>query len=343
MGTATVGTTRRSEVTSFRAVQRQLAAGLIGATPADPNGPTLETQRIATGEPPRLARARVLEGEDIERRAVSGAPSVGFSAFLDGIQATRVLFYDTAVPIVHGSVSAVVRIRDDRRLTTWEHTVAARVYAPRAYLSPPTNELLNTFAIDVFDSTPRRSDGTVDEDARHPLALADVAVHAVQAHRETLEQGLAELWCDRARGSVLYVDGGISASARLASELCAVGVVKSHRILYGDPAAVRTILSLGEGERSSVFAITPPNRWRSTVASWYLRVRAAAGRDPLWGLVRVEVAPPDADDTHAIGARADQVSRWVLAEAAPLSLPDSRWDTMAYGIRDCEQFLRSIT
>ena len=26
----------------------------------------------------------------------------------------------------------------------------------------------------------------------------------------------------------------------------------------------------------------------------------------------------------------------------PLSLPDSRWDKMVYGIRDCEEFLRSL-
>jgi hypothetical protein len=40
--------------------------------------------------------------------------------------------------------------------------------------------------------------------------------------------------------------------------------------------------------------------------------------------------------------RADEVSRWVLAETAPLSLPDGRWDKMAYGIRDCEEFLKAI-
>jgi hypothetical protein len=78
------------------------------------------------------------------------------------------------------------------------------------------------------------------------------------------------------------------------------------------------------------------------VASWYLRLREPSGRDPLWGLVRIEVAPPAAAEAATIGRRADQVSRWVLAEASPLSLPDGRWDTMAYGIRDCEQFLRSI-
>ena len=41
-------------------------------------------------------------------------------------------------------------------------------------------------------------------------------------------------------------------------------------------------------------------------------------------------------------ARADLVSRWILAERAPLSLPDPRWSTMAYGIRDCEEYLRAI-
>jgi len=54
----------------------------------------------------------------------------------------------------------------------------------------------------------------------------------------------------------------------------------------------------------------------------------------------VEVAHrPDA----ALAVRADEVSRWVLAEASPLALPDSRWDKMVYGIRDCEEFLRAVS
>ena len=41
--------------------------------------------------------------------------------------------------------------------------------------------------------------------------------------------------------------------------------------------------------------------------------------------------------------RADEVSRWVLAERAPVALPDKRWSTMAYGIRDCEEYLRAVS
>jgi hypothetical protein len=54
--------------------------------------------------------------------------------------------------------------------------------------------------------------------------------------------------------------------------------------------------------------------------------------------VRVEVAAGHADIT----TRADEVSRWILAEGAPVALPDGRWDKMVYGVRDCEEFLRAI-
>ena len=53
---------------------------------------------------------------------------------------------------------------------------------------------------------------------------------------------------------------------------------------------------------------------------------------------RVEVAECDRP-----GERADEISRWVLAETSPLALPDGRWDKMSYGIRDCEEFLRAIS
>jgi len=40
-------------------------------------------------------------------------------------------------------------------------------------------------------------------------------------------------------------------------------------------------------------------------------------------------------------AVADELSRWLLAETAPLALPDPRWHVLLYPIRDCEQFLRA--
>jgi hypothetical protein len=46
--------------------------------------------------------------------------------------------------------------------------------------------------------------------------------------------------------------------------------------------------------------------------------------------------------TADLTARADLVSRWLLAERAPVALPDARWDVMVYGVRECEQYLSAI-
>jgi hypothetical protein len=35
------------------------------------------------------------------------------------------------------------------------------------------------------------------------------------------------------------------------------------------------------------------------------------------------------------------VSRWILAETSPVAMPDARWDKMAYGILNCEEYLKA--
>jgi hypothetical protein len=171
--------------------------------------------------------------------------------------------------------------------------------------------------------------------SRHPAALMEAAVQRVQLDREAIELKLAEAWCASESGA-LYIDGSIAGSQIVANSPIAVGVVKSHRRLYADGDAFRTLVGLKAGERSSIFQVSP--RTRSRVASWYVRVRNATGRDALFGLVRVEAALGD-----DLGERAAEISRWVMAETSPLSLPDGRWDKMAYGIRDTEEFLRAIS
>jgi hypothetical protein len=216
--------------------------------------------------------------------------------------------------------------------------VRHRIYAPLARLTGIWRQALEALPaplVDTSDSTPGQPEIT-----DHPFALRDSAVHRVQKDREAAERELAERWCAVEKGALL-IDGGISGSERVAGSTCTIGVVKSHRTLYAEGDALGTILRLRLGERSSVFRITSPKR--TTVASWYLRLRDPSGHDPMWGLVRVEVAQPSRVEESAIGERADQVSRWIFAEVTPLALPDPRWDKMVYGVRDCEEFLRAIT
>jgi hypothetical protein len=297
-----------------------------------------------TSDPPTLRAATVVEGTalravrvpDFSREAVSG-----FGAFLDGAQKVQVVAHSDGIPIVLGTVSAAVRIRINRRMTTWGHrppTVERKIYLPLRYLPQLAGmaELAggaNGSGWQVVDTS--KADRNGDYPSQHPSVLVERAMRAVDEDRQELEERLAEAWCARSEAP-LFIDGGISGSASVATSSCAVGVIKSHRTLYVEGDALRVVLGLKQGERSSVFRVSP--RSRSSVLSWYLRLRGAEGRDALWGLVRVEIA-----DSDRARERADEVSRWVMSEMTPLSLPDGRWDKMAYGVRDCEEFLRAIS
>ena len=320
--------------TSVRGVLRFLREHLPDARPLGDDSPALDLT-VPSGERPRTISARILEGTTLRAHRIRGAPQAGFAAFLDGVQHSRAIQYVHGIPLVLGTVAAVIRVRRQRRMVTWRQRVERGLYLPLARM-PASLRSARPGPVPLVDTLP----GADTMPAEHPLELIERAVHRVQADRERLELELAEQWC-ALEDAPLLIDGGISGSERVAQAACSVGVVKSHRTLYVEGDALRTTLALRVRERSSVLRITSRG---ATVASWYLRLRDPIGHDPMWGLVRLEVAEDDRmrADPAAVTARADVVSRWVLAEGAPLSLPDPRWDKMVYGVRDCEEFLRSI-
>jgi len=276
--------------------------------------PTVETL-VRGAESPRLVPPEVVEGAVLARIPLSGPPVVGFAAFLNGIQQSRIVYHSGLVPIVHGTTGAVIRVRRDRRLTT--HPLGPRV--SRTLLAPrqlvPAGLWGDLTPLGVIDT------GSGPADA-HPSALLERAIHLVEQRRDAAERFLAEAWAAN-DGTPLWIDGPLSVASPHA-----IGVVRTHRVLYAGADALPTICELAVGERTSVFRV------RDNL-SWYVRLRDPAGRDPLWGLLRIEVDEANAD-------RADLVSRWVLAESTPLALPDPRWDTLVYGVRDCEEYLRAI-
>lgn len=285
-------------------------------------------------EPPRLEAASPLEGALVTVRAVPGAPVVGFASFLDGVQRSRVIAHAGPVPIVHGAIAAAIRLRVGRQLRTWaEPVVAEALYVPMGALPDALAAALRERCPVVDPMADDAGDGSV----RHPQEFTARALTAVQRSREEAERELAGRWVREQRAPLL-VDGGISGSAEAARSPFAVGVVKSHRTLYVGGDTLGLVLGLREGERTTAVGLSSPRR--TPVASWYLRLRDATGRSPLFGLVRVEVARED--DSRALTERADLVSRWLLAERTPVALPDQRWDVMVYGIRECEQYLSAI-
>jgi hypothetical protein len=316
---------------SVHAAQRHLLRSIPNVRAATGGGLPLERQQRDM-ELPHVIDAEGAEDATLRARVVPGVPVAAIRAFLDGTQRSEVVGWCGALPLVYGSAGAVVRERVDRRLATWERPlVQHRIYAPLAYA--PRVELEAALGAMLEDTTKPSADGTIVPP--HPTLLLERATAAVSRNRELLEIALAERWC-ASRAEPIMIDGGIGVSESVAQSACAVGVVKSHRTLYAEGDALKTVLALRRGERSSVIRIAP--RGRSEVLSWYLRLRETEGRGALWGLVRVEMR---ASARPQVTERADEISRWVLAESSPLAAPDPRWDRMAYGIRSAEEFLRA--
>jgi hypothetical protein len=251
-----------------------------------------------------------------------------FGFFLDGIEYTRVCGYVGTVPLVHGYVAAVIRRRTDRVFETWD-AIEKEVLAFSHDLLPPDRLLeLGLPESALVDS------GSEPEPA-HPIRLAEDGRAAIKLQRAILERRLGRRWADAGpHDDWLLVDGRLAIEPALLKSGRAVGLVKSHRTQFLGADAMGAVLGMGGGRRSSVFKPVRPEV--GEVYSWYLRLRAAAGHDIYWALARIEArVDPESIDL------ADDVSRWLLAETAPLALPDPRWHVLLYPIRDCEQYLRA--
>ena len=302
----------------------------------DPRVHVVTGSELAEDEPvalaaatPKTASAEIVEPSGLIDPVPVGEPEAGrFGYFMDGMERQRVVLYYAGAPVVYGYTAAVIRTRGrDRRMRTHGAPVAREaLFYPRRLVD------LRLDGIDSVDTDD--AEKPVEE---HPMILLDAARKKVSSVRDRLESRATSEWLAAFDGGDdwLLVDGSLTGDYDHYAAPNIVGVVKSHQTQYFPMEEQRKILGLRVGERSGVFI--PRGRRRPDVHSWYLRLRPNDGQDVHFGLVRVEAA--GCDRTLAM---ADEMSRWLLAERSPLSLPDARWDRMIYPIRDCEQYLRSL-
>ncbi len=256
----------------------------------------------------------------------AAAPPPGV-AFLDGIQRYAVEGRFGLVPVVRGYAAAAVMRRDGESLGVVETRAEEFVVVAMERLEPRHREAIQGAGLPVIESeVAERS---------HPILDLQLAAREVERRREALETELAGVYVAAEPGSWLVVDGAIGGLGDLLDAAPpVVGLVKSHETQFLEGQDLEAALTLPAGCRTTVFARTTGERRR--VYTWYLRLWPWEEEQLLHGLVRIERPPHE-----SAVARATEVSCWVLAERAPLSAPDSRWDRLIYPIQQVETFLRA--
>ncbi|MDQ4106778.1 MAG: hypothetical protein M3157_06365 [Actinomycetota bacterium] len=279
--------------------------------------------------------------------------------FLDGVQSSREIGRIGTSPVVVATVAAAIINRCDRRFSRMPlespPTVVRAVILPRS-AGDENIEALWQFLLEagfselgaeevpsspylVLDSAEYMSE---ELDPSDYVGLRERASVRVRAIRERLEGGMLRNW-ELDDLTLEDPDAWIAVDGQLKhireSNRRAVGLIKSVARPEFVGKDVGMLLDLKPGMRTTSFVPAwqlrrDPGERRT---SWYLRVwPRQPGADALGSLMRVE-APRDTPPETI-----DQITRWVLAERAPLAKPDPRWPAMIYPIHHVEKLLKPL-
>jgi len=273
-----------------------------------------------------FATARVVEGDRLRAVRVGAAePAPDGVGFADGIQRWSVEGHFGLVPVIRAEVAAGVLVRARGALTCAVRRVDEFLVVPAGRLAAAPREALGRVGLAVreADAGPRP----------HPLVDRFAAAQVIERRREALERDACAAFLAQA-SEPLIVDGGVRGLRGIPGAERAIGVVKHHETQFLDGPDLEVALTLPEGTRSSVF--TRELDGGGGTLSWYLRLWPWTDEDLLHGLTRVERLAQD-----GALADADRVSRWLMAERAPIAGRDPRWDRLLYPLHEAETLLRA--
>jgi len=339
-----------------------LAAGLAAALDdlrrwrvpfvATPAATRLEQDLAAMLDAPsdteRINRIAPLEGrERIERCGFSTSDAAAHSPgeavgegvalrfFLDGVQRTFPLGWCGMSTLALATVvTGVVERRVQDGVFHAVHgmtAVRARIVVASSPSETASDALTTAFAGAGFEVV----SCTDDTDLARPgdfLALQGSLRPAVMAFRDACETQTYRAWHARfGDGDAwLIVDGQLADGAGRR----ALGLIKQHnRFDFGADEMI-DLLSLPAGLRTTAFRRTA-NKYQPAT-TWYLRLHAGNGVNPLYGLARIE-APASVEAT----AHIDALSRGIYAERTPHAANDPRWPTLLYPIHLTERILKT--
>jgi hypothetical protein len=329
-----------------------------GAGSCDMEAQQFSRHSVEEEEPVRTGRPHHLEEPPGPRDLGNHDGTSRLCYFLDGVQSSRELGRVEMAPVIVATVAAAIVNRCDRRFSRMPiespPTVVQAVILPRSAGDARVEafwELLlkagfSELGPDEVPSYPHlvldSAEYMAEADPSDYVGMRERARVRVRALRERLEGGMMRRW-ELDNRTLEDSDAWIAVDGQLKdireSNRRAIGLIKSVARPEFVGKDVGMLLDLEPGMRTTSFVPDwqlrrDPSERRT---SWYLRMwPPQRGADALGSLMRVE-APRDMEPDIV-----DEISRWILAERAPLAKPDPRWPAMVYPIHYIEKILKPL-
>ncbi len=277
--------------------------------------------------------------------------------FLDGVQSTHEVGRLGPLPIVVTTVAAAVVNRCNRRFSRMAlggpPTVVRAVILPVGTSDEKVKTLrdllLKEGLTELYKEAPISSPNLVLNSAERAsipdsadyVGMKALAFGRARTLRERLEGELLRRWelDDRVLDSEdwIAVDGQLRETREATQR--AVGLIKSVARPEFVGKDVEMLLDLEPGMRTTSFIPDWQLRHKPSEqrTSWYVRLwPPQRGADVLGSLMRIEA------HRDILPEGVDEITRWILAERAPLAKPDPRWPTMIYPIHYIEKILKPL-
>lgn len=273
------------------------------------------------------AQPRIITGQFYE---IPEAPSrpMALQLFQTGRSRTfligKIVTDDDVRPVHYASVASAVLSRKEGALSPYTRPLVAHLL------------LLDLNGLDEDEVVERYSEGIeiINTNPSGPgyknRRLAAMA-KASGVQREMMEEGLIALREDREPGVVVVVDGSLSEIEGSEKMPGLIGLVPAEAELLGEGSSV---LDCPFGARSALDDL-------GGVPAFYLRIREAAGLNPDFGLVRVELGlNPDGNPADEVWA--SDMSCLLLKERFPVDMKEKGWDKSIFALLHAGKYIDTL-
>jgi len=278
--------------------------------------------RIAPAEP-RMVPGQFFEIPDRVSK------SVGLQLFQTGVTHTYLigkLITDTDVrPVHYASVASAVLSRVDGQLAPYTRPLTANLILLDLNGLDDDADVVERYreGIEIINTNP----GDTGYKTRRIAAMKAAA----KVQREMTEEGLLVLKEGREPGVIVVIDGSLNGVENAVNMPGVIGIISADSDVIGGESAV---LECPFGARSGLDEVGAP-------PAFYMRLRNSDGKNPDFGLVRVELGlNPEGGKPDEVYA--SDIASLLLRERFPVDMKMRNWDKSIFALKQSGKYIETL-